>query len=576
MVNKPLNKFKMLFAFLIIVALLVGVTACSSDDKKSSGSESEIKNDKPESLDLAQKGGTLTIGAEQEPDCLDFVGSCSGASWGFWTVAVNTLPRAYSAERVGDKNEWETKITNLLASEPVLETEPVQKITYQINPKAVWSDGVAITGADFVYTWDQIANGEDVYDRSGYQDIESVEVDPADDHKVVVTMAKVYAGWKDLFGGNYGVLPSHILEGKDRAAEMTDGYTFSGGPFKLEAWNKGESIVLVPNENYWGDKPVLDKVIFALQTDTVAEFKSFNAGEVSAIYPQPQIDVVESINSGLKDAKRIVNKDTASIEAIWINNEAAPFDSLKVRQSFAYSIDRDAIVNALFGDIGVKEAANSFLPEVLKEYADEVGFSGYKLDAKKAAKLLEEDGWSKGSDGIYAKDGKQLEFTLNSTEGNERRKLMMENIQKQLEDAGWKVTIAPVPAGDLFGDLGPSGNFQAAIYAQVLTVLNPTNCNLFCLAQIPSEENDNSGQNWTRTRNDEADVQLQLVDSELDVDNRIKASKAAEKILAEEATSFPLDPLPNILIWKSNVVGEIDENPIQGPFWTLNKWGLKK
>lgn len=560
MVNKPSNKLKVLLSFLLLVAVLVSAAACS-DDKK----------------DEAKKGGTITIGAEQEPDCLDFVGSCSGSSWGFWTVAVNTLPRVFAAERVGDKDEWEIKHTSLVTEEPKLETDPVQKMTYQINPDAVWSDGVKITGKDFVYTWDQIANGEDVYDASGWKDIESVEVDADDDHKVVVTMAKNYGNWKDLFGGNYGILPAHILEGKDRNAETKDGYTFSGGPFKLESWKKGESITLVPNDKYWGEKPKVDKVVFKLATDTVAEFKSFNANEVSAIYPQPQIDVIDALNgSGLKNSERKVNSVTGNTEAIWLNNDAAPFDSLKVRQALGYSIDRDAIVNALFGEIGVKKAVNSFNAPVVGDYANNEGFSKYKLDVAKADELLTSDGWKKNADGIYAKGGKLLEFTLNSSEGNERRKLTMENLQKQLGDAGWKVTIAPIPASDLFGTVGPEGKFQAAIYAQVLTTLNPTNCNLFCISNIPTEENGNSGNNWTRTVNKEADELLQTVDSELDVDKRIEASKKADLALAADATSYPLDPLPNILLWKKTLTGTIDENPIQGPFWTLNTWAIKK
>lgn len=561
MVKKPSNKLKVLLSFLLLVSVLISAAACSSDDKKGE----------------AKKGGTIIIGAEQEPDCLDFVGSCSGSSWGFWTVAVNTLPRVFSAERIGDKDEWEIKHTNLVSEEPTLQTDPEQKITYQINPDAVWSDGEKITGKDFVYTWKQIAKGDDVYDASGWKDIASVDVDTSDDHKVVVTMSKPYANWKDLFGGNYGILPSHILEGKDRNAEMKDGFTFSGGPFKLESWKKGESITLVPNDKYWGEKPKVDKVVFALATDTVAEFKSFNAGEVSAIYPQPQIDVIDALNgSGLKNSERKVNQITGNTEAIWLNNEAAPFDSLNVRKALGYSLDRDAIVNALFGEIGVKKAINSFNAPVVGDYANNEGFAKYKLDLDKADAELKEDGWAKNADGVYAKEGKLLEFTINSTEGNQRRKLMMENVQKQLEDAGWKVAIAPIPASDLIGTVGPQGKFQAAIYAQVLTTLNPTNCNLFCISNIPTAENGNTGNNWTRTANKEADELLQIVDNELDVDKRIEASKKADTALAADATSFPLDPLPNILLWKKTLTGNIDENPIQGPFWTLNTWAIKK
>ncbi|MFN8015014.1 MAG: peptide ABC transporter substrate-binding protein [Acidimicrobiia bacterium] len=552
---------KFAIVFLLIAAIVLA--GCSSSSDK----------------DKVSKGGTITIGAEQEPDCLDFVGSCSGSSWGFWMVAVNTLPRAYSAERIGTKNEWEWKHTNLLAKDAELETSPVQKITYTINKDAVWSDGKPITGDDFVYTWDQVANGEDVYDKTGYTNIDKVEVNKDDNKVVVVTMKKgePYAGWKALFGGNYGILPSHILKGKDRNAEMKDGYTFSGGPFKLveNGWKKGETITIVRNDKYWGEKAKLDKVIFRMQSDTTAEFASFKTGEVLAIYPQPQIDVVDAINEGNLEGEKIVNATTGSTEALWINNEAKPFDSKEVRQALGYSLDRDAIVNSLFGDIGVKKAVNSFVAPAVSQYAETSGFSKYKTNKSKVDELLTKAGYAKNSSGVYAKGGQELSFTIQTTEGNQRRKLTLETMQKQLQDLGWKVEIKFVPAGDLFGTIGPKGEFQVALYAQILTVLDPANCSLFCSENIPTAANGDSGNNWTRTRIDAADVELRKVDRELDEDKRIAASKKSEKLLAEDATSIPLDPLPNIFLWSNKLAGNIDENPIQGPFWTLSQWGLK-
>lgn len=562
---------KVAAAFLVLIAMLS--VACGSDKRAA---------DVPDTVPASEvpQGGELTIGAEQEPDCLDFIDLCSGSSWGYWMVAVNTLPRAYSVERVYDgdtpTDEWEWKPTGLLDGEAELDSDP-QKITYTINKDAVWDDGTPITGKDFVYTWDQIANGENVYDRTGWQDIDTVTVDKDDDKVVVVTMKKNFAGWKALFGGNYGVLPAHILEGKDRNALTKDGYTFSGGPFKLQSWTKEESIVLVPNDKYWGDKAHLDKVTFKIQPDTNAQFTAFKSGEVSAIYPQPQTDVVDALNSGdLGDVNQIVNEVTGNIEALWLNNNAEPFNSKKVRQALGYSIDRDSVVNALFGDIGVEKAVNSFVAPVLPEFQNTSSFEKYTTNKSKVESLLKEDGWKKNSSGVYAKNGKELGFELISTEGNQRRKLMMENIQKQLNDLGWKVTVKGVPAGDLFGDLGPTGNYQAAIYAQVLTVLDPNNCTLFCSSNIPTESNEFSGNNWTHTRIDAADKLLAQVDGELNESKRQEASRDAEKLLAEDATSFPIDPLPNIFLWKSNVVGPIDENPIQGPFWGLANWGVKK
>jgi len=391
-----------------------------------------------------------------------------------------------------------------------------------------------------------------------------------------VTLSKPFAGWKQLFGGNYGVFPSHLLKGKDRDAIMVNGYSFSGGPW-IAKWNKGQNIVLTPNDKYWGDKPKLDKVTFNFVDDTTSEFKSFQDGEVSAIYPQPQIDVIDALNgSGLSDANQIVNSNTGATEALWLNNDAAPFDNKAVRQALGYSLNRNAIVKALFGGIGVDKALNSFTANILPDYQNNAAFEKYTTNKKKVDSLLSGAGYKKDAAGVYQKGGKDLSFEIVTTQGNQRRQLTMETMQKQLGDLGWKVTLKPASAGDLFGKFAPGGQFQAAIYAQQLTVLDPGNCTLFCKKNIPTDANGQSGNNWTRTDIPSADTQLQAVDSQLDIPKREAAAKKSDALLADDATSFPIDPLPNIFLWKKTVLGPVDENPIQGPFWNLNEWGIKK
>ena len=74
------------------------------------------------------------------------------------------------------------------------------------------------------------------------------------DPKTVVVKykpGKTFASWQSLFAGSVGIMPSHILKGKDRDALMKDGYTWSGGPW-FAKWNKGDSIVLTPNAELLG------------------------------------------------------------------------------------------------------------------------------------------------------------------------------------------------------------------------------------------------------------------------------------------------------------------------------------
>ena len=147
-------------------------------------------------------GGTVTLGAEQEPDSADWIGSCAGSSWGAWTMSYQTMPRASTlcpTATVGYAP------STLLAGEPKL----VDHAPSRSSPTSIPGGGVVrrppITSTDFRYTWDQVHNGTDIYDRSGYAEIESV--DDSVPSIAVVTFRRPYAKWRGLFGGQYGIYP---------------------------------------------------------------------------------------------------------------------------------------------------------------------------------------------------------------------------------------------------------------------------------------------------------------------------------------------------------------------------------
>jgi peptide/nickel transport system substrate-binding protein len=516
-------------------------------------------------------GGTLTVGAEQEPDCFDWLGTCAGSSWGSWMAENNTIPFAFIAS--GSGADLKNTPGPVLASAPVLTTSPVETITYKINPAAVWSDNVPISCEDFVYTNDQQQHSKDIYDRTGYVDIASVTCPDPKTAVVKYKAGKTFASYELLFSGTVGLMPSHILKGKDRDALMKDGYKWSGGPW-IAKWNKGDSIVLTPNANYWGPKPKLNQVTFKFLSDTAAEFQAYRSGQVQVIYPQPQLDVVDAIGQGLPNSNTVYNAKTGGAEALWINNAKAPFDSLPFRQAVGYSIDRDAIVNRLFGKIGVKTASNSLNPPVVADYSNQNAWSNYKLDLNKVTSLMTGAGWAKGSDGIWAKGGTKASFTINSTTGNKRRELTETVMQSQLKTAGFDMKIANQKASDLFGTTLPSGDYQMGLFANQLTSLVPGECNLFCSQNIPTAANGNSGNNWYRVNIPELDPLLQNVDTNLDDAIRKSDAAKADDIMATNQVSLPLDPLPDIVIWNKKVVGPIGDNAIMGPFWNIAEWGV--
>ena len=343
----------------------------------------------------AAKGGELVFGAEQEPESADWISSSAGASWGVYTMQAHTMPRAFDALPEG------YKITELLASEPTVSTAGgKQVVTYKLNPAAVWSDGTPITSGDFQYTWDQVKNGKDIYDRTGYKDIESV--DATDPKTAVVTFSTPYGDYRDLFGGFYGVFPKHLLDGKDRNALMKDGYKFSGGPWVIDHWTKENEVVLTPNPKWYGAKKAnLDRMTFKFNADTSAQIGNFKSKQLDMIYPQAQPDLAELRT--LPDVK-VDTVTSLSYEALWMNNAKAPFDDPKVREAFFYAVDRAAIVKGLFEPIqpGI-QVINAFMTPANKEFYGSEPFAKFKKDPKKVQELLTAAGYKKGNDGIYAK-----------------------------------------------------------------------------------------------------------------------------------------------------------------------------
>ena len=514
--------------------------------------------------------GQIVIGAEQEPDCADWIDECAGASWGVFTMQEETMPRVFDIVSRG--GQWAYSPSVLMAAPPALATVGGQQVvTYRINPKAVWSDGAPITSTDFRYTWDQIAHGANIFDRTGYDRIASV--DDADPHTAVVTFAQPFAGWRQLFGGVYGVFPSHVLAGHNRDDAMKDGYSWSGGPFKIADWNKGVEVDLVPNPNYWGPKPKAREVVFKFLTDTAAEFQAFQGGEVDAVYPAPQPEAVRAIQAGLNDADSFANADTGNIEALWMNNVAFPLDSVPVRQAIAYSIDRHAIVRLLFGALGVTHATNSLNPPILAAYSDQQAWAGYHLDLAKVKQLMTGAGWQK-SGGIWEKAGRPAALTLQSTADDQRRALTEQVLQAQLHRAGFAVTIQNRDANTLFGQILPAGTFQLGLYAEVVTDLEPGLCVTFCSQNIPGPANQNSGENYTRTNVPGLDPLLLTVDDNPDDAARVSAAKSADQLLAAAQVSLPLDPLPNLGAWSKRISGVQGDNPVYGMFWNLSQWSI--
>ena len=181
-----------------------------------------------------KQGGSIVIGAEQWPECLNPITSCASAAWLPWTAHQYVMPRLMELDTKGNY-----VASDLLVEAPTEQNGGIQqnpfRVTFKLRPEAVWDDGTQITSEDVKYTWDVIMNTTGVYTSTGYDQIKSI--DTKDPKTAVITFKAPYAAWGDLFGSFGGisvVLKKAAFNGKvDLKSEMQSSYPFSGGPRKL-------------------------------------------------------------------------------------------------------------------------------------------------------------------------------------------------------------------------------------------------------------------------------------------------------------------------------------------------------
>ncbi|HSF34268.1 MAG TPA: ABC transporter substrate-binding protein [Candidatus Tectomicrobia bacterium] len=161
------------------------------------------------------------------------------------------------------------------------------------------------------------------------------------------------------------------------------------GSFRFREWRKDDRIVLERNADYWGEKALLDRVIFRSIVDNSARLLELQAGS---------IDLMEFLNpddmSTVKnDANlQLIVRPSMNVGYLWWNAEREPFGKLDVRRAVAHAVNKRAIVEKLFGGIGI--AAKNMLPPSLWGYNDAV--LDYEYDPTKAREYLAKAGLPNG------------------------------------------------------------------------------------------------------------------------------------------------------------------------------------
>ncbi len=161
------------------------------------------------------------------------------------------------------------------------------------------------------------------------------------------------------------------------------------GPFRFKEWRKDDRIVLERNPDYWDEKALLDRVIFRSIVDNSARLLELQAGSIDLMEFLSPDDLPTVKN----DANlQLILRPSMNVGYLWWNVEKEPYGKLEVRRAIGHAINKRAIVDKLFGGIGIP--AKNMLPPSLWGYNDAV--VDYEYDAAKAREYLAKAGLPDG------------------------------------------------------------------------------------------------------------------------------------------------------------------------------------
>lgn len=546
-----------LFLTLCCVVLVAGACGSGGDDGDNGGEATQGGEEK--------SGGRLVFGADQ-----DFPG------YNVNTVKDNTLAGGQIMKQVWSsayraKPDFSVE-PDALAGEATVTSEDPFTVEWKIKPEAAWDDGTPLSADDFELYW-QMCNGKNkeasCASTTGFDLIS--KLDKPDPKTVVGTFAQPFADYKSLFDD---IPPSHIIKQRAAGGDLVKAWNTaldsdpgaSSGPFAVAERVKGASLKLVRNEKFWGTKAKLDEIIFRFLPESTTQPDALRNGEVNMIYPQPQLDQVETVKE-LPGVHSEINFGP-TFEHLTLNFKNEFLADKAVRQALAWGIDRAAIVTRLMKPFSDKASQldNRLLVSTQKGY-EAHGQDYATVDVAKAVAALEGAGFKRGATGIMEKGGKKLSLRLSTTAGNQLREQQGVLIQAQLKEVGIDIRIDNSPAETLFGERLPGGNFDIANFAWVGTP--------FPAAGGYQLYQSASGSNFGKYNNSKVDKRLLDALAETDEVTRLGILNEIDKTMWEDLPNIPLYQKPTFLAYNTKYANITDNTTEESPFWNSEAWAEK-
>ncbi|OLT42062.1 peptide ABC transporter substrate-binding protein [Saccharomonospora sp. CUA-673] len=570
---------------LVAVSALV-LTACGGGNGGDGGGSADLAG---MAEGKAQEGDVFTLAEVEEMDPVTVAIDEGFTAYNNRTADANTSYNNYvmtpvlAAPTLLDGNNKVLLNGDVMESIEVTSEDPYT-VEWKIKDGVKWSDGEAWNCDDLYLSWlaqSGHAEGFNAASATGYDLIQQGEC--TDDLTFTAEFDEPYVDYMGLFSAG-AVMPAHIVEqeaGVDDITSVTpdsdnigdvaevwaDGFKGfdeevmpGSGPYKIKSFNRNtETVVLEKNPEWIGGKGGPSEVTVRAIPDTQAMVSALENGEIDvAASTQPDGTAADRLQALEAQGVTYGSAPQLTYEHLDLNFERI-FADEAARKAFFAVVDRQDIVEKLVS--GVQPDAEPH--NSITFFQGEEGYEDQYSDKsgqgpEEAERILQEGGWEKGDDGIYAKDGERLSVSI-SFNDNLRRKQTVELIQSVASQAGIEVREDQDP--NFLAGRVDKGDYDIALFGWSSEPYKSTQRNIYTTG---------GPQNWQGLSDDAVDEAYNKATSTADEDQALEHYKEADAALAETYATLPIFATPSM--WGFTGIDRVYMQSYNGALWNVGEW----
>jgi peptide/nickel transport system substrate-binding protein len=509
------------------------------------------------------------------------------------TADANSLYNAYVNTQVLATATWVDADGTVLINGDVMDgidlvSSAPQTVRWRIKPGITWSDGQPWNCKDFYLAYLAGSGkipGFTAASTNGYQAIGSAQC--TNDLTFEATFATPYADYRGLFGqGQFDLLPAHVLEAKtgipdirqinpatppDVLARITQFWNtgwngfdktvdLASGPYQIDSWVQDQSIKLVRNPAWKGAPGGPASITYRNIADATAEAQALQNNELQVAAPQVDVNAANLLRGLAAQGIKFQATTGVTYEHLDMNFKNPIFQDKAVRTAFAQCVNRQEIVDKLVKGVQPDAAPLQSLIYLPNQQGYQDTYSQIATgNAGQATQSLQQAGWVKGPDGIFAKNGQRLQFRISHT-NVPRRVQTVQLIQAECQQAGMQIVDDNDP--NFLDQRVSQGDYDVALFGWI---------NDPFISSHQSIYGTKGGQNWQSYSNPQVDALMNQAVSNLDPNGFRQQWQDVDRAIAADLPSIPLFAQPN-MVGYTDRIDNVFYQPNYGPLYNANEW----